>query len=370
MASEQMIGAEAKAASLTREVIETAKTMGAALLLMLVLRVVVFQPYTIPTSSMEPGLVTGDYIVVSKWPYGWSRASFPFNPPLPGGRIGGKAPKRGDVIVFRLPRDPDVPYIKRLIGLPGDRVQVVGGEARVNGVAIPRQAAGLAQDHDAPGRIVPRVVETAPSGKRYVTFGGAPDGEGDNTAVYVVPQGMYFFMGDNRDNSLDSRWPREVGVGFVPAENLVGRAEAVVLSWRQGASVLKPSARPTRFSAGTNPTPGGSSGGCGEGQRVARNSSKLTWPSWLVSRRRSSAALMAWSPFRSRRSKSARRLGRAREGRAMAPTAAAIRAPAIRWRGRRAGLWPSRWPSMKWRRASLAERPSSRQAAMNASLVG
>jgi signal peptidase I len=240
MATEQTGSPETEAAGLGRETVETVRTMGAALLAVLVLRVVVFQPYTIPTSSMEPGLVTGDYIVVSKWAYGWSRASIPFNPPLPGGRIGGKAPKRGDVIVFRLPRNPDEAYIKRLIGLPGDRVQVVGGEVRVNGVAIPREARGLAEDHDAPGRIVPRVIETAPSGKRYVTFGGAPDGEGDNTGVYVVPEGSYFFMGDNRDNSLDSRWPKEMGVGFVPAENLVGRAEAVVLSWREGASILKP----------------------------------------------------------------------------------------------------------------------------------
>jgi signal peptidase I len=116
----------------------------------------------------------------------------------------------------------------------------MGGVVFVNGQAIPRVAAGLAGDHDAPGRIVPRMVETAPGGKRYVTYGGSADGEGDNTAVYEVPKGTYFFMGDNRDNSLDSRWPEDVGVGFVPAENLVGRAEAIVVSWRQGASVLKP----------------------------------------------------------------------------------------------------------------------------------
>jgi signal peptidase I len=117
---------------------------------------------------------------------------------------------------------------------------VVEGEVRVNGKPIPRRFTGLAEDHDAPGRIVPRVVETAADGRRYVTFGGARDGEGDNTQVYVVPQGSYFMMGDNRDNSLDSRWPQEVGVGFVPAENVVGRAELVMLSWREGASIFKP----------------------------------------------------------------------------------------------------------------------------------
>jgi signal peptidase I len=231
---------EAKAGGLARETIETAKTLALGLLVALVLRVVVFQPNTIPSSSMEPGIVTGDYILISKWPYGWSRASFPFNPPLGHGRLFGRDPARGDVIVFRLPRDPDVPYIKRLIGLPGDRVQVKGGAVYVNGKAIPRAAAGIAEDHDDPGRAVPRVIETAPSGKRYVTYGGSADGEGDNTGVYVVPAGTYFFMGDNRDNSADSRWPKETGVGFVPAENVVGRAEAIVVSWREGASVLKP----------------------------------------------------------------------------------------------------------------------------------
>ena len=240
MTSERIDEGVSKAGGFAREVVEIVKTVGLALLIALVLRVAIFEPYTIPSSSMEPGLVTGDYIVVSKWPYGWSRASFPFNPPLFKGRFLGRSPARGDVIVFRLPRDTNEVYIKRLIGLPGDRVQVKAGEVYVNGRPIPRQRIGLAEDHDAPGRIVPRVVETAPSGKRYVTFGGSADGEGDNTDVYVVPQGSYFFMGDNRDNSLDSRWPKEVGVGFVPAENLIGRAEVVMWSWREGSSLLKP----------------------------------------------------------------------------------------------------------------------------------
>jgi signal peptidase I len=244
MTSQQAGEAGAKTGDFGREAVETAKTVAYALLIALVLRVGVFQPYTIPSSSMEPGLVTGDYIVVSKWAYGWSRASVPFNlpviPMVHGHRLFGRDPARGDVVVFRLPRDPDQTYIKRLIGLPGDRVQVVRGEVWVNGKPNRRQPTGLVEDHDAPGRIVPRVIETAQNGRRYVTFGGAPDGEGDNTGVYVVPQGDYFMMGDNRDNSLDSRWPREVGVGFVPAENLIGRAEVIGVSWREGASVLKP----------------------------------------------------------------------------------------------------------------------------------
>ena len=142
--------------------------------------------------------------------------------------------------MFRRQTDPGEAVIKRLIGLAGDRVQVVGGQVRVNGVPIPRQAAGEARDHDDPARVVPKVLETAPNGKRYVTYAGSPDGEGDNTQVYVVPEQTYFFMGDNRDNSLDSRWPKEVGMGFVPAEDLVGRAEVIGWSWKQGASIFKP----------------------------------------------------------------------------------------------------------------------------------
>ncbi len=240
MSAEQGAAPEVKTGAFAREVIETFKTLAGALAIALVLRIIVFQPYTIPSSSMEPGLVTGDYIVVSKWSYGWSRASIPFNPPLPSGRLWGRDPARGDVVVFRLPREPDVAYIKRLIGLPGDRVQLVKGQVIVNGKAIPRQVTGPGLDHDSPERAVTQVVETAPDGRRYVTYGGAQDGDGDNTDVYVVPEGMYFFMGDNRDNSSDSRWPMSVGVGFVPKENLIGKAQFVGVSWRAGASVLKP----------------------------------------------------------------------------------------------------------------------------------
>jgi signal peptidase I len=200
---------------------------------------------------MEPGLRTGDYVIVSKASYGWSRASFPFDPPLPGGRLLGRSPKRGDVIVFRLPRDPQQVYVKRLIGLPGDRVQVRRGQIYVNGAAISQQPAGFTDDPEAPGRRVLQVLEPRADGQRYVTYDGGP-GEGDDTDVYVVPPGRYFFMGDNRDNSLDSRWPPAAGgVGFVPAENLIGKAQLVMLSWSPGASVLKPwtwlKLRPSRF---------------------------------------------------------------------------------------------------------------------------
>jgi signal peptidase I len=235
------LSADAAETPRPNELIEAFKTVVGGLAIALVLRILVFQPYTIPSSSMEPGLRTGDYVVVSKYAYGWSRASIPFDPPLPGGRLFARPPQRGEVIVFRLPRDPSQVYIKRLIGLPGDRVQVRGGQVFVNGVPIPQQPAGFTEDPEAPGRRVLQLLEPRPDGRRYVTYDGGPDHEGDDTHVYVVPAAHYFFMGDNRDNSLDSRWTRaEGGVDFVPAENLIGRAEFVMLSWEPGASVLKP----------------------------------------------------------------------------------------------------------------------------------
>jgi signal peptidase I len=223
-----------------RESLELLLTLATALALAVALRVLLFQPYTIPSSSMEPGLVTGDYLIVSKFPYGWSRASLPLNPQWPHGRLLGHGPKRGDVVVFLLPRDESWTYVKRVIGLPGDRVQVIGGAVYVNGRAVPRTPIGETFDHDDPGRRVMRISEPRPDGKPYVTFGGEPDHDGENTGVYVVPRGRYFMMGDNRENSLDSRWPREVGVGFVPAENIVGRAQIVLASWKPGVSLLKP----------------------------------------------------------------------------------------------------------------------------------
>lgn len=214
--------------------------MAGALLIALAIQTVLFQPFTIPSSSMEPGLVTGDYLIVSKFAYGWSRASLPFNPPLPPGRLFGRPPARGDVVLFRLPRDPQQTWVKRLIGLPGDRVRVRGGAVFVNGEPLAQVSLGFGSDHDDPQRRVLHLRETQPNGRSYQTYDRAPDGPGDDTAVFVVPQDRYFVMGDNRDNSLDSRWPRELGVGLLPAENLVGQARVVVLSWKPGAALLKP----------------------------------------------------------------------------------------------------------------------------------
>ena len=231
----------APSANAWRELIEILRTTGVALAIAVVLRVVLFQPFTIPSSSMEPGLVTGDYIVVSKLSYGWSRASFPLNPSLFRGRFLGRTAQRGDVVVFRLPRDPGQTWIKRVIGLPGDRVRVRGGQVFVNGTALPQTPAGMIPDHDAPDRAVLQVGERTPNGRAYVTYDGGPGQPGDDTGDYVVPADQYFVMGDNRDNSLDSRFsPASGGVGLLPAENLVGRAKIVLVSWREGASLYKP----------------------------------------------------------------------------------------------------------------------------------
>ena len=237
------------------EIVEIVKTVVYALMIALFLRVIFFQPFTIPSASMEPTLLEGDYIIVSKYSYGYSKNSIPFSPPLFKGRIMERIPERGDVVVFKLPRDGHVDYIKRLIGLPGDRIQVIGGVLHINGQAIPRKPLAPVMVDSGYGftRNVERFEETFPNGKRFITYDFGPDGDVDNTKVFVVPEGNYFFMGDNRDNSLDSRVaPEAGGVGYVPAENLVGKARIIMLSWNKGASLFKPwtwvlDARPSRF---------------------------------------------------------------------------------------------------------------------------
>jgi len=233
--------ADAKGAA-SNELMEMLKTVGAALLIALVLRIFLFQPFTIPSASMEPNLLEGDYIIVSKYSYGYSHHSIPFSPPIFSGRIFEQAPKRGDIIVFKLPRDSHTDYIKRLIGMPGDRVQVRDGIVYINDKPLVRTREGevVLDMGGGFGQPATRYQETNPEGRQYVTYDFGPMGDVDNTGVYVVPQGQYFMMGDNRDNSLDSRYPEEVGVGFVPAENLVGRAQIILLSWNRGVSIFKP----------------------------------------------------------------------------------------------------------------------------------
>ncbi|TKT81303.1 signal peptidase I [Aquamicrobium sp. LC103] len=232
---------------------ETVSVIVQALLLALVIRTFLFQPFSIPSGSMRPTLLEGDYLFVTKWAYGYSRHSLPFSPNLFSGRIWGSAPERGDVVVFKFPPNPSLDYIKRVIGLPGDRVQMRDGQLFINGDAVPREKVGEINNPDITemNRPVDVYRETLPNGVSYDTLDLTPNSIGDNTREFVVPAGHYFMMGDNRDNSTDSRF----SVGFVPEENLVGRANIIFFSISEGASPLEiwkwPTAmRPTRiFSA-------------------------------------------------------------------------------------------------------------------------
>ena len=211
---------------------ETIKVIIQALLIALVFRTFFYHPFNIPSGSMMPTLLVGDYLFVSKFSYGYSKYSFPFfNPPFIEGRILGSAPERGDVAVFRLPRDPDTDYIKRVIGLPGDRIQMKDGALYINGEAVEREPAGEVDVRSPFGEEIDakRYLETLPNGVSYMTLDLSPSSGGDSTGIYEVPPGHYFMLGDNRDNSLDSRFLNE-GVGYVPAENLVGRAEVIFFS--------------------------------------------------------------------------------------------------------------------------------------------
>ncbi len=208
---------------------ENIKVIIQALLLAMVIRTVLFQPFTIPSGSMMPTLLVGDYIFVNKFAYGFSKYSLPFSPDLFSGRVlEFSKPKRGDVIVFRLPSDPDIDYIKRLEGLPGDRIQMINGVLYINGKPVPKVPDGsFTSDYRLdPGANVPIFRETLDNGKTYDTLDESPVSRGDNTPEFIVPAGHYFFMGDNRDNSLDSRFD----VGYVPEENIVGRASVIFFS--------------------------------------------------------------------------------------------------------------------------------------------
>ncbi|RWM05722.1 signal peptidase I [Mesorhizobium sp.] len=216
---------------------ETFSVIIQALLLALVIRTLLFQPFSIPSGSMRPTLLEGDYLFVTKWAYGYSRYSLPFGPNIFSGRIWGSEPKRGDVVVFKFPPDPSVDYIKRVVGLPGDKIQVKDGQLVINGTAVPREKVGQIDNPDITevDRPVDVYRETLPNGVTYDTLDLTPNSIGDNTREFDVPPGHYFMMGDNRDNSSDSRFT----VGFVPAENLVGRANVIFFSIADGASPLE-----------------------------------------------------------------------------------------------------------------------------------
>jgi signal peptidase I len=208
---------------------ESIKIILQSLMIALVIRSVLFQPFTIPSGSLIPTLFVGDYVMVSKFSYGWSRFSVPFiSNFLPAGRFWAATPNRGDVAVFKLPSDHSTDFIKRVIGLPGDHIQMRSGRLFINGVIVPREADGTFPVKDGSGRIfaAPRYVETLPNGVRHVVIEIDGDmGEYDNTPEFVVPPGQYFMMGDNRDNSDDSRI-----IGSVPFENFVGKAQAIFFS--------------------------------------------------------------------------------------------------------------------------------------------
>ena len=225
---------KAKPAKREESLLDIVKTVVWVVGVVLIVRTFLFEPFNIPSGSMKPTLLVGDFVFVSKFSYGYSKYSFPFyNPPF-SGRVFGSLPNRGDVAVFRLPRDPSIDYIKRIVGLPGDRMKMSEGVLYINDQPVKMQRVEDAIDPDPHllQHSVQQFTETLPNGVQHPIFKHSGENPLDNTAVFTVPEGYVFAMGDNRDNSLDSRVPpHEGGVGFVPLENLVGRAEIIWFSF-------------------------------------------------------------------------------------------------------------------------------------------
>ena len=212
-----------------KKIIENIKTIFYALVIALIIRSFLFQPFYIPSSSMEPNLLVGDRLFVSKYSYGYSRHSLPFSPKIYDKKILNKPPQRGDIIVFKTPADNRTDYIKRLIGLPGDTIQIIEGELYLNGIKIKREKIEKMIEINCGNLILNYdfYKETLPSGISYVAVYRS-DGSMKNTDKFIVPEDQYFFMGDNRDCSKDSRFLGSVG--YVNEINLVGKAQLIFFS--------------------------------------------------------------------------------------------------------------------------------------------
>jgi len=210
------------------------------LLVVFFAKTVAAEAYYVPSGSMQPTLLIGDELVVSKFSYGYSRFSLPIAiGPAREERLFGRMPQRGDVVVFRLPRDPSQSYVKRVIGLPGDRVQMRDGRLWINGVMLPlrRDGRGQVEMEDGGAEAASRYIETLPGGREHPIFKLASGSSLDNTEAFEITTGHVFVMGDNRDDSADSRLaPEEGGVGMVPVENLVGQVDFVLGSWDLGVT--------------------------------------------------------------------------------------------------------------------------------------
>jgi len=213
-----------------------------------VFRTLLFQPFNIPALSMMPTLLQGDYLFVAKYAYGYTHYSLPFSPRWFSGRIFGSAPVRGDVAVFRTPRNENVDYIKRVVGLPGDRIQMKEGLLHINGTPVVRERLADFQGDDAcgvDGRKVKRWRETLPNGVSYETLDCVDNGFYDNTSVYTVPANHFFVLGDNRENSTDSRVLSMMG--YIPLDNFIGRAAMIFYSYSAGSATSAPGMRTGRM---------------------------------------------------------------------------------------------------------------------------
>ena len=221
--------AKPKGKGVIRETVSTILWAGA---IAMACRIFFFEPFNIPSGSMLPNLKIGDYLFVSKFSYGYGQYSFPFAPVAFDGRVLGSGPDRGDVAVFRKPTDTSIDFIKRVVGLPGDQIQVIGGVLHVNGAAVERDRIEdyRAERGERLGDRVPQFIETLPNGVSYPILEALGDvSRLDDTPVYTVPDGHYFAMGDNRDKSQDSRVLRSVG--YIPVENFIGKATFIFFSW-------------------------------------------------------------------------------------------------------------------------------------------